>query len=245
MGMLTLFFQLGGLSNWEAAILGTIGQVSGVIGNLFGGVICDWLARRFGYHGRPLGAQISVSCGIPLMYFMLWGVPPGSGSFGVYAALSIAFGLLATWCGAGVNIPILADIVPSHSRSRIMAWEGALENSLANLLGPPVVTLLSVHVFGYTFGEGGKVDPPDVPSAIALGKAMTTTICGPAVVCLFAYSLLHWSYPRDKKNLTQVARQKNSGQPMNPPERIGLPNLMKQPEVTKLKVEEEEAEVSF
>merc|ERR1712192_45586 len=134
---------------------------------------------------------------------------------------------MGTWCGAGVNIPILADIVPAHSRSRIMAWEGALENSLANLLGPPVVTLLSVHVFGYTFGEGDKVDPPDVPSAVALGKAMTATMCGPAMVCLCAYSMLHWSYPRDKQRLVHVARPESSGAPVN--RTAPLPNLMQQP----------------
>merc|ERR1712139_247237 len=73
----------------EAALLGTIGQTSGVIGNLLGGIICDRLARRFGYHGRPLGAQISVTCGIPLMDLTLMGIPPGS-SFCVYAMLLAA-----------------------------------------------------------------------------------------------------------------------------------------------------------
>jgi MFS family permease len=233
MPMLTLFFQLSGLSNMEAALLGTIGQTSGVIGNLLGGIICDRLARRFGYHGRPLGAQISVSCGIPLMYITLWGIPPGS-SFGIYAMLLAAFGFLATWCGAGVNIPILADIVPASSRSRVMAWEGALENSLANLLGPPIVTILSVHIFGYTFGASDEVATKDLSSAAALGKAMTFTICTPAVVCLCAYSMLHWSYPRDKTKLITAA---------TPKQELELPNLMKQPEVlAKPKVVEEAEE---
>jgi hypothetical protein len=167
------------------------------------------------------------------MYITLWGIPPGS-SFGIYAMLLAAFGFLATWCGAGVNIPILADIVPASSRSRVMAWEGALENSLANLLGPPIVTILSVHVFGYTFGASDEVATKDLSSAAALGKAMTFTICTPAVVCLCAYSMLHWSYPRDKTKLITAA---------TPKQELELPNLMKQPEVlAKPKVVEEAEE---
>jgi MFS family permease len=242
MPMLTLFFQLSGLSNMEAALLGTIGQISGVIGTMLGGIICDRLARRFGYHGRPLGAQISVTCGIPLMYLTLMGIPPG-GSFGVYAMLLAAFGFLATWCGAGVNIPILADIVPADCRSRVMAWEGALENSLANLLGPPIVTLLSVHVFGYTFGASDEVPTKDLSSAAALGKAMTFTICTPAVVCLFAYSLLHWSYPKDKTKLMTTNNPRQAQQ-------VELPNLMQQPQPDvfakpKVAEEEEDGEVTL
>jgi MFS family permease len=236
MGMLTLFYQLSGRSNFEAAALAIIGSVSGIIGNLIGGFVCDRLARRFGKHGRPLGAQISVTCGIPIMFLILWGIPPGSGSFWVYVLLSIAFGLLASWCQAGVNLPILADIVPAHSRSRVMAWECALENSLANLLGPPIVTLLSVHVFGYTFGEGDTVDPPDLPSAVALGKALTATICGPGIVCLCAYSMLHWSYPRDTRTQNAHSLSEAAREP-------GLPTLMAQVTPT-LKAEQDPTQAS-
>merc|ERR1719150_2386854 len=140
-----------------------------------GGYIADFLAGRLGYHGRPLTAQITVASGIPLIYLIFGGVPAGSGNFAVYFVLIASFGLLASWAQSGTNFPILSEIVPSDSRSRVMAWECALENSIANLLGPPVVTLLALAL-GYTFGEeaaGGR----DLDSAAALGRAMQATVC--------------------------------------------------------------------
>ena len=51
-----------------------------------------------------------------------------------------------------------------------MAWECALENSIATLIGPVFVAKLAL-AFGYTFGEeeeSGK----SIPAATALGQAM-------------------------------------------------------------------------
>ena len=69
----------------------------GVFGNILGGAIADCLAKRLGYHGRPLSvgssefccvgaqqsdrtaeAQISVAIGIPMMYLWFAGISPGS-----------------------------------------------------------------------------------------------------------------------------------------------------------------------
>merc|ERR1712190_112842 len=116
------------------------------------------------------------------------------GNFMVYFVLNVAFGLLGTWAQSGTNFPILSHIVPSEARSRIMAWECALENSIANAIGPIVVSLLAEKAFGYKFGRDDN-SGKDIPSAEALGKAMTATICVPWMVCFCAYSALHWSYP--------------------------------------------------
>ena len=66
MGNNLLFFKFCGLQDWEASILAAEGTVAGVFGNIAGGMIADALARRFGYHGRPLSAQITVAIGIPM-----------------------------------------------------------------------------------------------------------------------------------------------------------------------------------
>jgi len=201
MGYMTLFFQLTGISDGQVAVLSGVGPITGALGNILGGLVADFLAVRLLLHGRPLSAQITVACGIPLIYLVFQGVPPGQGSFGVYLTLNIAFGLLGSWAQSGTNYPILSHIVPADSRSRIMAWETALENSVANAVGPLVVSLLAEKAFGYTFGSNGDNTSRDIPSAEALGKAMAATICIPWVVCFVAYTTLHWSYPRDIRSL--------------------------------------------
>jgi len=143
-----------------------------------------------------VNAQVTVAIGIPTIWMVFGGIAAGEGSFGLYFALIAAFGLLGSWAQSGTNFPILSEIVPACSRSRVMAWEAALENSIANLLGPPLVTLLATETFGYTFDEETATGK-DLDSAMALGRAMQATICLPWCVTLAAYTLLHWSYPRD------------------------------------------------
>eukprot|EP00440_Ansanella_granifera_P051568 gb/GFBE01055907.1/.p1 GENE.gb/GFBE01055907.1/~~gb/GFBE01055907.1/.p1 ORF type:complete len:521 (+),score=106.98 gb/GFBE01055907.1/:1-1563(+) len=202
------YFRLTGLSKLLATILTAEGTFMGIFGNVIGGLIADCLARRLGYHGRPLSAQITVAIGIPLIYLWFYGVPAGEGTFAGYFFIIAGFGLLATWAQSGTNFPILSDIVPSKDRGKVMAWEIAVENSIAFALGPVVVTRLAADVFGYEFdrakleAEGRNLDAAD-----ALGKAMTFTMCLPWIVTFLAYSVLHWSYPRDMRKLKESREQ--------------------------------------
>mmetsp|Transcript_2954 Transcript_2954/g.8193 ORF Transcript_2954/g.8193 Transcript_2954/m.8193 type:complete len:537 (+) Transcript_2954:98-1708(+) len=201
MGNMTLYFQLSGMQDSSTALLSSINLIAGMFGNVIAGYVADFLAAKFGYHGRPLSAQITVALGIPCIYMLFYGIYPGEGSFGGYLTLILAFGLLGSWAQSGTNFPILSAIVPSSARSRIMAWECALENSIANALGPMVVALLATNCFGYRFGETDIVESEEenLASARALGTAMTVVVCLPWVICFLAYSILHWSYPRDMK----------------------------------------------
>ena len=169
MGNNLLFFKFCGLADWQASILAAEGTVAGVFGNSIGGMIADALARRFGYHGRPLSAQITVAIGIPMVFLQFYGIPPGEGTFGVYFALIAAFGLLGSWAQSGTNFPILSDIVPASDRSKVMAWECAMENSLANAIGPSMVSSLA-FAFGYKFGAE-ELSGQSLSSARALGQA--------------------------------------------------------------------------
>merc|ERR1740121_3023688 len=148
MGYMTLFFQLSGIEDGLVAVLTGLGPVAGAVGNILGGLVADGFARRFHLHGRPLSAQLTVALGVPLIYLVFMGIPVGEGGFWVYFALNVAFGLLGSWAQSGTNFPILAHIVPSEARSRVMAWECALENSIAYAVGPTVVALLAEKAFG-------------------------------------------------------------------------------------------------
>eukprot|EP00434_Breviolum_minutum_P028452 symbB.v1.2.025170.t1/scaffold2430.1/size88086/5 len=201
MGNNLLFFKLSGLEDWQGSLLASEGTYMGIFGTLLGGVIADCLAKRLGYHGRPLNAQITVAIGIPLVYLWFAGIPPGSKAavFGVYFAVIAGFSILGNWAQSGTNFPILSDIVPPKNRSKVMAVECALENSIANLIGPLLVANLA-NAFGYQFGrvEG---ETKDLESAVALGNAMAATICIPWCVTFLGYSFFHISYPSDMRKL--------------------------------------------
>jgi len=197
-----LFFKLAGLQDWEGSILASEGAVVGVFGNLLGGVVADCLAKRLGYHGRPLNAQITVGIGIPMIWLWFWQIQPGSeaSNFGVYFTIIAAFSLLGCWAQSGTNFPILSDIVPPKNRSKVMAWECALENSIATAIGPLFVANLAEKFFRYKFGEEEK-QGMSIPAATALGKAMAVTICIPWLVTFIMYSLMHFTYPRDMRRV--------------------------------------------
>ncbi|CAE8734065.1 unnamed protein product [Polarella glacialis] len=212
MGNSMLYFKLTGMGDMESSILTSEGTVMGMFGNILGGLVADSLARRLGYHGRPLSAQITVAIGIPLVFLQFYGIPAGDGSFWAYFAIIAGFGLLGSWAQFGTNFPILSDIAPSRDRSKVMAWECALENSIANAIGPIFVAVLAERCFGYTFGKV-DADGKSLHSATALVKAMTATICIPWVICFFAYTILHWSYPRDMKRAQEQAAKKRANSP--------------------------------
>lgn len=201
LGYQTLFFQVSGLGNVSSSLLQAAAQCSQAIGGFSGGFVGDFLASRFKLHGRPLTAQLSVIAGIPIAWLIFMVPPPASGAFTYYLVLVMCLGLTATWCGAGVNNPILSEIVDSDCRGTIMAWESALEGSCAAIFGNAAVSLLAQRVFGYDLagarGDGGPALDPE--NARALGKALMMTSFVPWMICLVFYSSLHWAYPRDVK----------------------------------------------
>jgi len=205
LGFMTLFFQLSGMTDAQATFLQTEGLVVGIFGNMLGGIVADWLAHRFGYHGRPLNAQITVAVGMPLIFAMFVGITPGEGDFVVYALLLLTWSLFGCWAQSGTNFPILCEIVPADARCRILSWECCFENTIASAIAPFVIALVSKEL-GYTFGEekGSKIE-----SATALGQAMTIIVVGPGLVCLTAYSMLHFTYPRDIRRLQELALTKS------------------------------------
>ena len=124
MGNNLLFFKFCGLEDWQASILAAEGTVAGVFGNSIGGMIADALARRFGYHGRPLSAQITVAIGIPMVFLQFYGIPPGEGTFGVYFALIAVFGLLGSWAQSGTNFP--SSLTSCRPATVARSWHGSV-----------------------------------------------------------------------------------------------------------------------
>merc|ERR1719215_2266554 len=201
LGMMTMYFQMSGLSDGEATVLQTEGLVVGIFGNALGGYVADALARRYGYHGRPLNAQFTVAVGMPLIATMFYWIKPGEGSVYTYFVLLLLWALLGCWAQSGTNFPILCEIVPADKRCRILAWECCLENTIASAITPFVVAAVSTY-FGYHFGQDNKDDPvAKLESAAALGKSMTLITIVPGIACFLVYSILHCTYARDVKRV--------------------------------------------
>jgi MFS family permease len=205
LGYMTLYFQLAGLTDWQATVLQTEKFAVGICGNILGGYVADALARQLGYHGRPLSAQISVMIGLPLIAVLFWGIPAGEGKFTEYVVVVFLWALLGCWAQSGTKFPILCDLVPQEARCRILAWECCIQNTIANALAPPIVAHVATEL-GYTFGE--KADKgEEVSSAQALGASMVIINSVPGLISLMAYSLLHWTYPRDMRRSKSNIRE--------------------------------------
>lgn len=208
-----LFFQYCGISDfWSAMLYGFTIACCG-IGGLAGGLIADWLASLTPNHGRALAAQISVIAGVPIIATLLEVVPADPSSFWAYVVLMGSFGLTASWCGTGVNRPIMSEIVDDRGRASIIAWLTALEGSSAAIFGGPVVGLLAEHYFGY---EVSKLQVSEMPAGLrhsnaqALSDAMLFCCIGPWVICFCFYSYLHVTYGPDVAKAEEASAARSS-----------------------------------
>merc|ERR1712045_1083073 len=76
LGYKTLFFQLAGLSDFQASMMDVILQLSSAVGQVIGGATGDVLTRCSRYHGRPITAQITVLAGMPIAWCIFMITPP-------------------------------------------------------------------------------------------------------------------------------------------------------------------------
>merc|ERR1712038_170570 len=187
------------MTRQEVSFVTSLNPVWGILGTMIGGYVADCLAGRYGLHGRPLNAQLTVALGVPLMYLNFMGIPPGAGigNVWVYLAINFFFGALASWAQGGTNFPILSEIVPAEKRSRVLAVEGAMENSAAMIAVSNAVPFISNLVFGFDLDSIPNQTGANPKAAKAIGYSLAVATCAPWLTAYVVYSLLHWSYPRD------------------------------------------------
>jgi len=195
MGNLNLYARLCGFEMWTLFWLSAPG-LFGVVGGLLGGMVSDFLYKKVGCRGRPLTAMLTVGMGIPLQFFMWYGIAPGSklNNVWVFVLIQAIFNLVANWAQPGCNFPVLGQIVTGKNRNKVMCWEMAFENTMATIIGSNAVPYV-IAAFGsdkITY-DGHQ----DLEQARILGFAQTIMICGPALICFGVYSLLLWSFPID------------------------------------------------
>jgi len=212
------YYQIGGMSGLDAGYLQALTPFCAMFGTMIGGALSDKLQGTFGANGRPLTAQLTVALGIPFMYMNFYGFPPGS-SWYTYLAMNAGFGIFGQWAQAGCNWPILAQIVPEAYRSRVMAIEGAAENSLAAFLGPYFLAYIADWL-GFNAGSV-QAGETDLVQARKMGLSLCLTTCVPWLLAFLVYSFLHVTAPIDLQAARDAAMKEEQDQSVGRGQSVG------------------------
>lgn len=204
-GFEQMFLLYVGFSRSQISLLTLACAPIRIFGSTIGGYVGDWASRQSRDHGRPWTALFSVASGIPCVVVMLTVLPARVGpSLTWYIILYYIFYATATWCGSGVNRPILNDVVDPTCRASIIAWDAAIEGLFASTLGMPFLGFIADACFGYT---PTKVEVAGMPPALqqhnfeAIRNAMLVMMVTPWVLCFLLYMGLHFTYKSDMQKV--------------------------------------------
>ncbi|KAM1267963.1 hypothetical protein ACFX2I_000320 [Malus domestica] len=196
-----LWLELIGFSHKETAVLWTIFIIGGSLGSLFGGIMGDTLAKPFPNAGRIVLSQISAGSAIPFAAILLLVLPDDPTTGFSHGLVLFVMGWFTSWNAPATNNPIFAEIVPERSRTSIYALDQSFESILSSF-APPIVGLLAQHVYGFKPVPKGSSDSVEVETdrenAASLAKALYTAMGIPMTLCVFIYSFLYCTYPRDR-----------------------------------------------
>lgn len=194
-----MWLEIVGFSHEMTAVLLGIFIVSGSLGGLFGGYMGDVLSKHLPNSGRIILSQISSGLAVPLAAILLLDLPVDPAAPLLYGITLCVVGFCITWNAPATNNPIFAEIVPQESRASVYALDRSFESVLASF-APPVVGILAQNMYGYVPFPEGDVghSSADKENAKALAKALYTSIGAPMAICCAVYTLLYWSYPRDR-----------------------------------------------
>ncbi|KAJ7945392.1 Major facilitator superfamily protein [Quillaja saponaria] len=203
-----MWLELIGFSHKTTAFLWSLLTIGSLIGSLFGGMMGDYLAKRLPDTGRIILSQISAGSAIPLAGILLLVLPDDPSSSFMHGMILFIMGLTTSWNAPATNNPIFAEIVPEKSRTCIYALDESFESILSSF-APPIVGILAQHTYGYKpipKGTSGSAEiETDRENAASLAKALYAAVVVPFVICVFIYSFLYCSYPRDRERAKMVA----------------------------------------
>ncbi|XP_026394991.1 uncharacterized protein LOC113289827 isoform X2 [Papaver somniferum] len=196
-----LWLEVIGFSHKETAFLMSMYPVACSIGGLFGGKMGDILSVRLPNSCRIILSQISAVSFIPLAWILQLGLPYDPSTAFKHGLVLFIIGLFTSWNAPSTNNAIFAEIVLVRSRTSIYALDQSFENILASF-APPVVGLLSQHVFGYRPAPQGSSQSAEVETdrknAASLAKALYASIAIPFTICVLVYSFMYCTYLRDR-----------------------------------------------
>jgi len=222
MNFLTMWFQLGGMSDFASGLLVSIMRVGQGFGSMLGGYVSDFLTERYPNHGRALTAQISKIGSTPIMFTVIYILPLSNPSPAMYAFMLLSFGLITSWTEPGCNAPVLSEIVPDEQRASILAWSHATSRMSGAIFGMFLTGWLAEVVFGYRPISIEEAQSAELREANynALTNSVGILSIIPWSICAVAYGGLHWSYPKDKLKTNLLSQREDS--PICSPRSIDL-----------------------
>ena len=196
-----LFFSYCGFSDAAVASLWVSKKAGGALGTLFSGWFGDRMHAWSPDHGRVMVAQATVALGLPAIWVVLQELPRKAESYWLFFAALFVFNFVSCWTPAATNRPVQTEIVDPAIRATIMSWQMCVEG-MFSALGAPAVAYLSQDVFGYVPTNKPIAEMSTVErevNADALAKAMLYTMGVPWALCFVFYSLMHFTYARDRR----------------------------------------------
>ncbi|GJN03444.1 hypothetical protein PR202_ga20893 [Eleusine coracana subsp. coracana] len=197
-----MWLELVGFTHWETSVITGLYLFATALGALFGGLVGDPVSRRFPDAGRIVLAQISSASAIPLGAILLLGLPNDPSTSVAHAVVFFVMGFaISVHQQSSVTVqcsPIFAEIVPEKARTTVYALDKCFEAVFASF-APPIVGILAERVFGYKPVSSETSVDTDRENAAALAKAVYTEIAVPMAICCLTYTLLYWTYPRDRE----------------------------------------------
>ena len=204
MGFLNIYYAALGFGNEQVARITALTNTGAIFGQVFGGYLGDFAARKSRLHGRVLMAQLSVMLGIPAWYIMLSATSPSTsiGDGAVDSAYSFAIGsgfvfyFVSTWVSTGANRPICADVVQEPGeRAQIVALWVMIEGVVGSFFGAPLIGFIS-DLNGYDIRA---VDAQQGQNAAILASALFRLGLVCWGFCFVAWALMHHTLPSDMR----------------------------------------------
>uniref|UniRef100_A0A0D6QYQ9 Major facilitator superfamily (MFS) profile domain-containing protein n=1 Tax=Araucaria cunninghamii TaxID=56994 RepID=A0A0D6QYQ9_ARACU len=196
-----MWLELIGFSHQKTAFLMGLFVVGNSLGGLFGGRMGDILSRHLPNAGRIILSQISSGLSIPLGAVLLLVLPDDPSTGMAHGLMFFILGFSISWNAAATNNPIFAEIVPLKSRTSIYALDRSFE-SIFSSFAPPIVGILSQHVYGYKPVPQGSSKSAEIETdrenAASLADSLYTTIAIPMTLCCLIYTFLYRTYPKDR-----------------------------------------------
>lgn len=188
-----------GFSHEVTALLMGIFIFAGSLGGLFGGYMGDVFSKCLPNSGRIILSQVSSGLAVPLAAILLLALPVYPAIPLLHGATLFVVGFFISWNAPATNNPIFAEIVSQNSRATVYALDRSFESVLASF-APPVVGFLAQNVYGYVPFPDGSADQglADRNNTKALSEAIYTAVGAPMAVCSAVYTLMYWTYPKDR-----------------------------------------------
>jgi MFS family permease len=214
--LMVSWLEFIGFSSTVSGLIFVLVAVGDALGSLFGGWVGDRAAKWNPNKGRIMIAQISVACGLPLTWIIFFVIPPVTSSMMLYIVFGAITGFLISWCGAGCNNVIFSEVFEPEIRGSVYSVDRVFEGSLASF-GTLFVGLLAQYVFGYMQIPTGSYEINTLPATLrfvnasALAQGMFWVAFIPWVLCLLLYTLVYFTYPKDKQRVKEIleARRRN------------------------------------